>query len=228
MRTLGLCMVGCLVLAACATTPMPTRESVAPQEGKEQPKLRMPVLVMDAAAAGLALEEARVVRVSDGDTVLVEFDEHGDGTLDRVKVRLIAVSTPEIGERYSKKAAAFLAELVLERTVFMECEGLEEQSASGHYPRRLLRHLYVEDEQTGERIHVNAALVEAGLAVTDLHGNIRYKEKFEALQQAARDARRGRWRGRPRTVSRSDNSVGPRFILYSIYARFIDGFDKWG
>lgn len=128
---------------------------------------------------------ARVLRVVDGDTILVA---RGGGT-DRV--RYIGIDTPETVKPgtpvqcFGHRAGAENRALVAGREVRLVV-GSEPRDRYG----RLLAYVYRRDDGT----FVNEALVRGGYARTmTIPPNDRYAARFGALQSAARQARRGLW-----------------------------------
>jgi micrococcal nuclease len=126
----------------------------------------------------------RVVQVVDGDTIDVQLDSH------RVHVRYLGINTPETTdpatgvEPFGLEADLANRRLVEGQTVRLE---LDVQPWDSY--QRLLAYVYV-----GDRM-VNAELVRQGYAqVATLPPNIRYQDRFRALQQEAREAQRGLWR----------------------------------
>lgn len=135
-------------------------------------------------------EEARVARVIDGDTI-----ELSDGRL----VRYIGVDTPEVRRRqgdawvkdpepFSQAATKANRRLVAGKTVRLEYD-VQTHDSYG----RLLAYVYV-----GEMM-VNAELLRLGVAqLLTIPPNVKYAERFRALAQEAREARRGLWGQAPR------------------------------
>lgn len=143
-------------------------------------------MILTFATSGCALtpsgppRSGRVVRVLDGDTIVVE----GIGT-----VRYLGIDTPELHhprkpvERFAARAAAANRALVADRDVRLVTDR-EEHDAYG----RLLAYVYVGD------VMVNAELVRAGDAESfAFEPNTLHKELFDRLEQEARDAHRGQW-----------------------------------
>jgi len=128
----------------------------------------------------------RVVRVVDGDTVVVcclaGLPE---------SVRYIGINTPETHhatrgvEAYGKEAAGANNWLVGGKTVRLEFD-VQQRDRYG----RLLAYLYLEDGT-----FVNAWLVQQGYAqVMTVPPNVRHQELFLKLEREARTASRGLWR----------------------------------
>jgi micrococcal nuclease len=163
--------------------------------------VRLPVVAVVATATLLSCgqslpEEGRVKRVIDGDTI-----ELADGRL----VRYAGIDTPEVrrrarpgdrewrpggGERwvvdpepFGQAATDANAELVGGRRVRLEYD-VQTHDRVG----RLLAYVYVGD------VMVNAELLSLGVArPLTIPPNVKYAERFRALADEARQARRGLW-----------------------------------
>jgi micrococcal nuclease len=157
------------------------------------------LLVLIAAGYGWAREDggssgsaagsgdARVVRVVDGDTILVA---RAGGREERV--RFIGVDTPETVKPntpvqcYGKRASSYSHRLLDGRAVRLVTDA-EERDRYG----RLLAYVYREPDG----LFVNAELVRGGYARTlTIAPNDRYAGRFTLLALAARRAGRGLWR----------------------------------
>lgn len=123
---------------------------------------------------------ATVTRVVDGDTVDVQIDGRTE------RVRLIGVDTPEVhgtAEPYGAEASAFTKERLTGQEVSLELDA----EARDRYGR-LLAYVWVGDEL------FNATLVREGYAqVMTVPPNVKYADRFVALQQQAREAGAGLW-----------------------------------
>ncbi len=127
-----------------------------------------------------ATRSGRVVRVIDGDTIVVQ----GVGT-----VRYIGIDTPELHhprrpvERFAARAAAMNRGLVAGRTVRLETD-VEERDVHG----RLLAYVYVGD------VMVNLRLVAQGAAEAfPFPPNTLHRDEFSRLQGEAMRMGRGQW-----------------------------------
>lgn len=127
-------------------------------------------------------ESGRVTHVVDGDTIRIGEE----------RIRLIGVDTPETRKPgtpvqcFGKKATAFMERLVDGRAVTLELD-------ADHRDRygRLLA--YVRRKEDG--LFVNAELVARGYAqVLTVPPNVRYADRFLALQRRARERGLGLWR----------------------------------
>ena len=106
------------------------------------------LLVVGCSSEHQALQVADLVRVIDGDTIVVEIGKTNE------RVRLIGVDTPEWGEPGFDLAKTFTEDLLGDGRVILE----RDQSERDKYGR-LLRYVY---SSTG--IMVNDQLIRAGLA----------------------------------------------------------------
>ena len=138
----------------------------------------------DATAAAPETRTARVERVVDGDTIIVDLD----GV--RERVRYIGMDTPESVpeqplECYGHRAAEENERLVGGRTVTLTTDE-EPRDRFG----RLLA--YVRREPDG--LFVNEVLVRGGFATTlEIRPNVRYAGAFRDEERKARAAGRGLW-----------------------------------
>lgn len=131
---------------------------------------------------------ASVVRVVDGDTVVVDI---GDS---RETVRLIGIDTPETVkpdspvECFGPEASAFTKHLLPEGTAVRVERDVEARDDYG----RLLVYLYRADDGT----FVNLHLVEQGYAtLLTFPPNVAHVEEFVDAAQAAQQANLGLWAG---------------------------------
>jgi micrococcal nuclease len=128
---------------------------------------------------------ARVLRVVDGDTILVAVGSRQE------RVRYIGVDTPETVKPHTpvqcfgKRASAANHRLVDGREVRLVADA----EARDRYGR-LLAYVYRVDDG----LLVNEALVRGGYATTlAIAPNVRFADRFAALARQARDAGRGLW-----------------------------------
>lgn len=131
---------------------------------------------------------ARVVGVVDGDTIEVEIAGR------TYKLRYIGVDTPETKkpdtpvQPYGPEASAFNEQLVSGKTVYLE----KDVSETDRYGR-LLRYVWIRDD-AGNLIMVNEELVRQGYArISTFPPDVKYAERFLALEREARQANRGLW-----------------------------------
>lgn len=127
---------------------------------------------------------ARVVRVTDGDTIRVEVDGRSE------RVRYIGIDTPETRhsprgpQPFAEEASEANRRLVAGREVRLVFD-VSERDRYG----RLLAYVYLRDGT-----FVNAKLVEEGYArALTVPPNVRHADDFRALEARARSERRGLW-----------------------------------
>jgi micrococcal nuclease len=132
---------------------------------------------------------AEVVRIVDGDTLVVSFAPGDD---DDAKVRLIGIDTPESVkpntpvECFAKEATAHLTELVPPGTAVRLERDVEDLDRYD----RLLAYLFRVDDG----LFVNEAMVADGYAAQlTVPPNVAYADLFSDAQVAAREAGRGLW-----------------------------------
>lgn len=141
-------------------------------------------------------EGATVVRIVDGDTLVVRIDQRvegpGSGVADpgiEHRVRLIGIDTPESVrpgtpvECFGREASS-AAKALLEGKAVRLVKDVEE---ADRYDR-LLRYVYIEEEMA------NARLVANGYATAYTYPpNIRHSQLFVQLEREAREGDRGLW-----------------------------------
>ena len=186
---LGAVAVALLLLVACgpALQPAPTG---APDQRPSGSTTAVPGTPAAAASPAGATETARVVRVVDGDTIVVDRGRGNE------KVRYIGMDTPESVkpntpvEFMATEASAANAALVEGRTVTLE----RDVSETDRYGR-LLRYVWVADPAGGAGlVMVNLLLVEQGYAqVSTWPPDVAHADLFVAAERAARDAGLGLW-----------------------------------
>ncbi|MDR3305007.1 MAG: thermonuclease family protein [Clostridiales Family XIII bacterium] len=126
----------------------------------------------------------RVLRVVDGDTIVVDLDGISE------KVRLIGIDTPESvhpdaskNVPYGKVASDYTKSRLEGQSVTLEFDTTERDRYG-----RLLAYVYIGDEM------FNKTLLEEGHAsVSTYPPNVKYVEEFTAAQKAAREAGKGIW-----------------------------------
>lgn len=144
-----------------------------------------------APSAG-ALVEAEVTKVWDGDTLHAEVQ----GT--DVKIRLIGMDCPEIGDKaepFGDEARQRAASLAEGEAIWLEADAGDTDKYG-----RALRYVWLslpEDtasvEEASEKM-LNAILLKEGLAeVMTIPPNTRWAEGFEELEDEARKNRTGMW-----------------------------------
>ena len=140
-----------------------------------------PRRLQDRRGAGDGARSVRVVRVVDGDTLVVDGDE---------RVRLIGIDTPESVKPdtpvqcFAREASAEMKRLVEGRRVRLELD-VEERDRYG----RLLAYVYRGDavRQRGD------GAARATRPVATFPPNVRHVDDFLRAQREARAAGRGLW-----------------------------------
>lgn len=145
--------------------------------------LKIPLLLMllcGCVATNIDGYTARVSRVIDGDTILLDNGE---------RVRYIGIDTPELHhpklpvQYMAEEAKEFNRKLVDGNLVRLEFD-IDKRDKYG----RLLAYIYIND------IFVNAELVKEGYAkILTIPPNVRYADLFLRLQRQAREDSRGLW-----------------------------------
>ena len=151
----------------------------------------VPAASIAPSPAPAAAQEGRVVAVTDGDTirVLLQGQEY--------PLRYIGMDTPEMGHADGAAARDINAALVSGKTVRLE----KDVSETDRYGR-LLRYVWVGD------LMVNAELVRQGYAqAATFPPDVKYQQKFSALQKEAQAAGRGLWQ-RAATAPKGANLRG--------------------
>jgi micrococcal nuclease len=149
--------------------------------------LAVAVLPRDGAAGGRApAGAATVVRVVDGDTVVIDVG----GTEE--SVRLIGIDTPESvardrpNECFGAEASARLESLLPVGTAVLLTRDVE--------PRDMYDRLLAYIQRRSDGLFVNAAQVADGYAeAKDYPPNTAYRDDFEQAERAARAAGLGLW-----------------------------------
>jgi len=147
----------------------------------------LPTVLLLALAISLAWsgEQATVVRVVDGDTLVVSIAGHEE------RVRLIGVDTPETVhpqkpvEYFGKEASAFTTRMAEEAVVRLEADPL---NADRDKYNHLLRYVYVPDGKL-----LNAEIIAQGYGFAYTNYPFSKMEEFRRLEREAREAGRGLW-----------------------------------
>lgn len=185
-RLRGCSLAAALVaaLAGCdAAEPSPAPPPpIVPRASKGPAAKDEPVRPEVHATPGI---EARLVRITDGDTIVVEVDGQ------RERVRLIGIDTPETKhsprgpEPFADEATNALRSLLADSPLTLRLDA-EERDRYG----RLLAYVYVGEE------FVNAQMVRQGWArALRIPPNVRHAKELERLASEARRAQRGLWSG---------------------------------
>lgn len=178
--------------------PLPNQEVGTPANQVDVPEV-LPEISKSAAAkvqpgedtsspspsptALVSLETAQVVRVVDGDTIVIDRGQGAES------LRYLGVDTPETVHPsrptgcFGTEASVYNQSLVAGQTVRLERD-ISDVDKYG----RLLRYVYVGD------VMINLALVQGGYAqVVTYPPDVRHIEIFRTAETAAREAGRGLW-----------------------------------
>lgn len=135
------------------------------------------------------MQAGQVVRVVDGDTIMVELDGQEE------RVRYIGIDTPESAipneppECYGPEASDANAELVAGETVYLERDASDRDQYG-----RLLRYVFIDPDGDGELLFVNRELVLEGYAdARRYEPDTSRAEQLAAAERQAKDADRGLW-----------------------------------
>ena len=128
------------------------------------------------------LQKAKVTRVVDGDTIIINNNE---------RVRLILVNSPESvhpdeskNTKFGEKASNFTKKILENKIIYLE----KDVSNRDKYDR-LLRYVYLEDGTL-----FNELLVKEGYAkITTYPPDIKYKDIILKAQKYARENNKGLW-----------------------------------
>lgn len=141
------------------------------------------VLNHRGAIESQAADQYIVSRVVDGDTLEVQKGDQLE------KVRLIGVDTPETVkpntpvQPYGKEASDFTKKMLLNKAITLEFDA----GRTDKYGR-LLAYVYLEDEMFNETL-----LREGYARLMTVPPNVKYVDRFVAIQKEAREAGRGLW-----------------------------------
>ena len=117
--------------------------------------------------------KGKIVRVSDGDTVILL-----DSSNTQHKIRLHGIDAPESGQPYGNKAKEYLSDLIAGKTVTVNIKGKDQY-------KRILGVIYL-----GE-ININAEMIRAGYAWNYKYSKDKYYIK---LQEKAKAEKKGLWK----------------------------------
>jgi endonuclease YncB( thermonuclease family) len=178
MRTIGLFLAGALVVSACSTsggapqrTDAPDTSSVTTSRPADPSEPTTPPTTIVQPEGS---EEATVIKVFDGDSMLVEIGGRQE------EVRLLGINAPERDECFGTQAGDRLRELA-GSTVWLIADG-EGTDRFG----RLLRLVFT------PTAFVNADLVAGGFALA-LQDDAPLAGILKAAEERAYDARVGMW-----------------------------------
>lgn len=130
----------------------------------------------------------KVLKVADGDTFTIKRDGK------EIKVRMIGIDAPESvapdeygkpNTKEGKNAAEYLKKLINDKNVYLEFD----LDTYDQYSR-LLAYVYLSDETTMVQ---ELLLSEGYVQVMTIQPNVKYQDRFLALQRQARGSGKGFW-----------------------------------
>ena len=197
MKRFGLLLLAALLLGILigrwllptATRPggvasLPTPEPVGAESGEQPSRSQLPPV--SAAAAGATRERRAVVRVVDGDTLLLDGGE---------RVRLIGVDTPETvrpdwpQERFGNEASAFTRRMAERKRVWLE---YDPQVGRKDRYERTLAYVYLPDGTL-----LNREIIRRGYGHVYTRFPFSRIREFKAAEREAREKGLGLWAGAP-------------------------------
>lgn len=176
-----LALLGALTATACAADVYRWRDENGRTHYSDHPIAGAERIAVKAAMPSASPVLVRVAKVYDGDTIVLQTGE---------RVRLLGINTPEIGGgRKSEEAGGQDAKAWLTQKIGGRKLRLEQDATIRDKYQRLLAHVFTEDG-----VHINLALVEAGLATTDIYPpNLKYVDALIAAERRAELGMRGLW-----------------------------------
>lgn len=144
----------------------------------------------------------KVVRVVDGDTVIILIDGK------QTRVRLIGVDTPETVhpqkavEAYGKEASQFTRNLLEGESVYLEYEaGVSKLDKYG----RTLAYVY----RVPDRLFINQEIIRQGYGHAYTKYPFKHLETFRDQERAAKEAKKGLWGDGATIVSDAQPATAP-------------------
>lgn len=146
------------------------------------------------------LEDSKVVKVIDGDTVKTE---------EGYKIRIIGINTPETNgksEKYGKEAKELATELLLNKKVYLERDEEKEDQYG-----RTLAYIWIEEPRdinldNIEKYNFSGIQLSKGYARKyTFEPNTKYEKYFKEIEDRAKKEKRGMW-----SVSKNGTTRGDR------------------
>ena len=153
------------------------------------------------------VEKKLVTKIIDGDTVIIEGGE---------RVRLLGIDADERGYPCYEPAKQRLEELVLNKEVYLESDG-EDQDKYERY----LRYLILDGE------NINLRLVEEGLAIAYFYPqNVKYRDEITEAEKEARENKIGcKWREKIEPVTEEVEPVTEDIVWSELTGDAINACD---
>ncbi len=170
--------------------------------------IRILFIALFLTATNSLAETAKVTRVIDGDTFIIDSGE---------RVRLIGINAPEISDFYGKESKEYLAALIENKIVELENDRLAKDK---DVYQRLLRYVFFEG------IEINKRLIEDGFAFAYLKYKFSKSSEYEQTQVESMELNRGIWGDANQTkeeIKVKENFDNQKFDIYdlSIKAYFL-------
>ncbi len=162
-------------------------------------------------------DKVKVVRVVDGDTIVVRFE---NGRYE--KVRLIGINTPETVDPrrpvqyFGKEASRYTKKHLLGKTVYLQYDWQIRDKYG-----RLLAYVFLPDGT-----FFNAKIVEDGYAFAFTRYPFKYMKMFRKLEAEAREAGRGLWNPQSPYVKERKHRHWKFYPFTVIKGKFVAS--KWG
>lgn len=154
------------------------------------------VVLLPLAHAASDMQQARVLRVIDGDTVQVKLGGKTE------KVRIIGIDTPETVDPrkpvqcFGKEASAKMKKLLTRKNVTLEKNPAEDRDKY----KRLLRYISLKGEDIG------AKMIQEGYAFSYKQFPHPRLEAYNALELQAKEAKKGLWGAKCNTAGSTAQS----------------------
>lgn len=120
----------------------------------------------------IILEELKVIRIIDGDTLELENNQ---------KVRLLGINTPEKKKPFSKEATKYLEDKTLNKTISLENFGYDKYG-------RILGYIFIENE------NINEEILRQGLATLYYYEKDNYYNSLKNAEEKARQNEVNLWK----------------------------------
>lgn len=142
-------------------------------------------------AADQVTEKGVVIKVIDGDTIVVKIGNKLE------RVRLIGVDTPEVLDPrkkvqcFGKEASQQMYTLAKGKNVVLQSEPRDKNRDTYG---RLLRYIYLTDQDGKGSKFLNRAMIEDGFAYAYTRFDFEFKKSFTGYEKTARESKRGLWK----------------------------------
>lgn len=129
------------------------------------------MLFLVLVALSLLAHPAKVIKISDGDTITILTQQH-----EQIKVRLYGIDAPELKQPYGKKSKQFLANLIAGKVVEVDENGKDRY-------KRTIGTIYLDGKD------INAQMVANGYA----WAYRKFSKKYTAQESKAKSQKLGLW-----------------------------------